>query len=176
MTVLIQFFHPYPERSRVNRAALDAVRDLPGVVVNDLYARYPNFYIDVPLEQELLTNAHIVVFQHPLYWYSGPALLKEWIDVVLEQGFAHGQGGTALRGKGWLHSTTTGMSESSYRPGTGTTDAVTMAELLKPFECTARFCGMDWLEPLVFHNAHAAEDAAIAQHGLALRRRLEAYL
>jgi putative NADPH-quinone reductase len=49
-----------------------------------------------------------------------------------------------------------------------------MAELLKPFERTARFCGMRWREPLVFHGAHEADAQRIAAHGQALRRLLEA--
>ena len=42
MSILIQFIHPYPERSRVNRAMLEAVLRLPQTQMNDLYARYPN--------------------------------------------------------------------------------------------------------------------------------------
>ncbi len=174
MTILIQFIHPYPERSRVNRAVLEAVSDLPKVVVNDLYALYPNFYVDVKREQELLLAAEIVVFQHPFYWYSGPALLKEWVDVVLEQGFAYGANGTALRGKAWLQSVTTGMPEGAYTPGG--IGASSMSELLRPFERTAVFCGMEWLEPMVFHGAYAADPASIAEHGGALRNRLGAYI
>jgi len=173
MTILIQFIHPYPLRSRINRALLEAVLDLPDVRVNDLYARYPNLYVDVEREQGLLRSANLLVFQHPLYWYSGPSLLKEWIDVVLEQGFAYGAGGTALHGKAWLHSVTTGMPEEAYSPQ-GIIQS-TIAELLKPFERTAGFCGMQWLDPLVFHDAHEADEARIARHGEAFRALLEAY-
>jgi glutathione-regulated potassium-efflux system ancillary protein KefG len=171
MPVLFQFAHPYPQRSQVNRALLEAVRDLPQVRVNDLYALYPKLHVDVEREQALLREADVVVFQHPFYWYSAPALLKEWLDVVLEQGFAYGQGGTALRGKIWLHSVTTGMGADAYaREGLNQS---TMAELLRPFERTARFCGMAWMEPLVFHGAHETDPARIAEHGQTLRRLLE---
>ncbi|MEO5344331.1 MAG: NAD(P)H-dependent oxidoreductase, partial [Gammaproteobacteria bacterium SHHR-1] len=54
ISVLILFAHPYPHRSRVNRALLEGVHDLPGVTINDLYERYPNFHIDIQREQELL--------------------------------------------------------------------------------------------------------------------------
>lgn len=172
MNILIQFVHPYPHHSKVNRALLEAVRHLPNVRVNDLYALYPRLHVDVEREQALLREAGMVVFQHPFYWYSGPALLKEWIDVVLEQGFAYGPGGTALHGKIWLHSVTTGQHEEAYAPE-GLNEA-TMAELLKPFERTARFCGMRWREPLVFHGAHEADARRVAEHGRALRRLLEA--
>ena len=47
--VLIQFAHPVYERSAVNRPLLEAVRDLDGVTVNDLYEEYPTLAIDVRL-------------------------------------------------------------------------------------------------------------------------------
>jgi glutathione-regulated potassium-efflux system ancillary protein KefG len=172
MSILVQFIHPYPERSRANRALLHAIANLPGVTVNDLYARYPNFYVDVEREQKLLVAAQLVVFQHPLYWYSSPALLKEWIDVVLAYGFAYGTGGRMLRGKTWLHSVTTGMPGESYAAegfnGAG------IEELLKPFESTARLCGMHWLEPAVLHDAHAISDEKLVQQCGAFRARLMA--
>jgi glutathione-regulated potassium-efflux system ancillary protein KefG len=174
MPILVQFVHPYPERSRANRALLDAVRDLPEVTVNDLYAHYPNFYVDIHREQQLLSAADLVVFQHPLYWYSSPALLKEWIDVVLEYGYAYGTGGRVLRGKSWLHSVTTGMPGEAY--AAEGFNGATLAELLKPFEITARLCGMRWLEPLVLHDAHTAGEEKLARHCRAFRSRLQARL
>ncbi|MFZ4702689.1 MAG: NAD(P)H-dependent oxidoreductase, partial [Candidatus Methylumidiphilus sp.] len=140
------------------------------VRVNDLYLLYPKLYVDVEREQALLREADWVVFQHPFYWYSAPALLKEWMDVVLEQGFAYGQGGTALHKKIWLHSVTTGMADHAYTPEG--INAATMTELLKPFERTARFCGMIWKDPLIFHGAHDTEEGRINQHTQALLNRL----
>lgn len=46
-----------------------------------------------PWEQQLLLEHDIIVFQH-FYWYSCPAILKEWMDRVLEYGFALGLKGT----------------------------------------------------------------------------------
>ena len=70
--------------------------------MHDLYEAYPDFDIDVRREQELLAAHEVIVLQHPFYWYSAPALLKEWQDLVLEHGWAYGSGGTALRGKALL--------------------------------------------------------------------------
>jgi glutathione-regulated potassium-efflux system ancillary protein KefG len=39
----------------------------------------------------------VIVFQHPLYTWSCPALLKEWLDRVLSRGFASGPEGTSWR-------------------------------------------------------------------------------
>src|SRR5688572_10508134 len=88
--VLVLYCHPMPHRSRVNRALLDAIRGVAGVTVHDLYETYPDFALDIAWEQLLLARHRVVVFQHPFYWYSTPALLKEWQDQVLTFGWAYG--------------------------------------------------------------------------------------
>jgi glutathione-regulated potassium-efflux system ancillary protein KefG len=157
----VLFAHPAFERSRVNRALLEAVRGLEGVTVHDLYEAYPDFAIDVPREQRLLVEHDVIVWQHPFYWYSSPALLKEWLDLVLEHGFAFGAEGRALEGKWALQAITTGGGEESYaRDGS---NGRTIAEFLAPFEQTARLCRMTWLPPFVVHGTHrfaSARDAA----------------
>ena len=76
------------------------MRDVDGVELRDLYELYPDFYIDVAAEQEALGRSDVIVLQHPFYWYSTPAMLKEWQDLVLEHGFAYGcRAETALRGQ-----------------------------------------------------------------------------
>ena len=112
--VLILFAHPALEKSRVNQRLIEAVRDLPGVTFHDLYQLYPDLDIDVAREQELLVEHDVIVMQHPLFWYSTPAMLKEWQDLVLEHGWAYGHDGTALHGKILLTATTAGGSETAY--------------------------------------------------------------
>ena len=97
--ILVLFAHPVLEKSRVQHSLLQAVSDLENVTVNDLYERYPDFDIDVRKEKKLLLAHDIIIWQHPFYWYSSPALLKQWQDLVLEHGWAYGKNGTALAGK-----------------------------------------------------------------------------
>lgn len=150
--VLILFAHPALEKSRVNRHLIQAVRGLDAVTVHDLYEVYPNFHINVKHEQNLLVSHDIIVFQHPFYWYSSPALLKEWQDLVLEYNFAYGHQGTALAGKKFLSAITTGGSEKAYcRAGD---NRFSIRELLVPFEQTAYLCGMEYLPPFVIHDTH----------------------
>ena len=99
--ILVLFAHPYPHMSRVNRAMAEAVRDLPHVTVRDLYEIYPDFYIDVKREQALLTTHDVIVMQHPVYWYSCPSLLKEWMDSVLEYGWAYVLAARRCRARNW---------------------------------------------------------------------------
>jgi len=149
--VLVQFAHPVLERSRVNRRLLDSIRDLDGITINDLYEEYPTLVIDVKREQELLLSHDVIVFQHPFYWYSVPAILKEWQDLVLEHGWAYGAGGTHLRGKITLNAITTGGPETAYRKGGY--NRFTIRELLAPWDQTAFLCGMRFLAPFAVHAA-----------------------
>ncbi len=170
-SVLILFAHPALERSRVNRELIRAVRDLPGVTFHDLYQLYPDLDIDVAREQELLVAHDVVVMQHPFYWYSTPAILKEWQDLVLEHGWAYGHGGTALHGKQLVTATTAGGSKEAYcREGHNYCD---MSEFLYPIERTAVLCGMDYATPFVVHGTHALTDEQIEQHATDYRELIE---
>jgi glutathione-regulated potassium-efflux system ancillary protein KefG len=170
--ILILFAHPALEKSRVNRRLADAVCDLPGVTFHDLYEVYPEFDIDVPREQSLLAAHQLVVFQHPFFWYSTPAILKQWQDLVLQHGWAYGSTGTALRGKTLLSVVTTGGREDAYhRDGF---NRFTVRELLAPIEQTAYLCGMDYLPPFVVHGTHRMTAVEIAQHADDYRRVIRA--
>jgi glutathione-regulated potassium-efflux system ancillary protein KefG len=166
-SVLVLFCHPVAERSRVNRALLHAISGVPGVTVHDLYEAYPDFAIDVPYEQELLLAHDVVVMQHPFYWYSTPALLKEWQDHVLAFGWAYGKGGTKLRGKKLLTAVTTGGPDFAYRDGG--MHGVTVRQLLAPIAATARLCGMTYLPPFVTHGTHRLNDEGVVRAADAYR-------
>jgi glutathione-regulated potassium-efflux system ancillary protein KefF len=172
--ILLVFAHPYPDRSRANRVLLSAVRDLDGVEVRSLYEMYPAFDLDVPAEQAALVAADVVVWQHPMYWYTVPGLLKHWFDKVLTRGFAYGEGGTALRGKRCQWVTTTGADATQFAPDGWHGHSL---EAFSPVvEQTARFCGMGWEEPFVVHGAHRIPNAALEDFAVSYRRRLTALL
>ncbi len=165
--------HPFPHRSRVNCALLDAVRDIPGVEVNDLYERYPDFHIDIQLEQDRLRETDLLVIQHPFYWYAAPALFKQWQDLVLEYGFAFGTEGKALHGKDWLTVVTVGQSEEAYLPDGH--NRYSVEELLRPQECSANHCGMHFQEPIVICGTNRLSDAELERWGDLYRERLQSY-
>ena len=112
--ILIIFSHPALQSSRANRQLLQALDGLEGITLHDLYHHYPDMFIDVKREQALLSEHDIIVFQHPFYWYSCPAIMKEWMDLVLEYGYAYGPEAHALSGKQWLSAITTGGAPESY--------------------------------------------------------------
>ncbi|MEZ4361535.1 MAG: NAD(P)H-dependent oxidoreductase [Kofleriaceae bacterium] len=170
--VLLQFAHPVLERSRVNRRLLTVARQLAGVTINDLYENYPTFSIDVRREQALLDDHDVILFQHPFYWYSTPAILKEWQDLVLEHGWAYGRDGTHLRGKITCNLVSTGGAAAAYQHEGR--NRFTMRELLSPWDQTAFLCGMRFLAPLVLHGSfRVGSDEELAPHAQVYRRFLE---
>ncbi len=160
--VLILFAHPALEKSRVHRSLIRGLDALEGVTFHDLYETYPDLHINVAREQELLRNHDVVVLQHPFYWYSAPAIVKEWQDLVLEYGFAYGENGSALSGKKLISAISTGGPADSYQAQGF--NRFTIRQLLLPFEQTAHLCGMEYLPPFVIHGTHKLSDPEIDSH------------
>ncbi len=172
MSVLVLFAHPALERSRVNAALIAAAATTPGVRVHDLYEIYPDFDVDVRHEQALLLSHDTIVFQHPLFWYSLPALSKQWLDLVLQHGWAYGRGGDRLEGKAWVSAVSTGGPASAYTHEGF--HGATLDELLLPLRQTVKLCRMRWLPPHVTHGAHALDRDGIAAAADAYQQRLAA--
>jgi glutathione-regulated potassium-efflux system ancillary protein KefG len=171
--VLILLAHPSLYRSRINIVMRDAVNGIPGITLHELYDAYPDFYINARQEKALLSEHQLIVFQHPLYWYSVPPILKLWQDVVFERGFAYGEGGDALQGKELMQAISTGGKVESFsREGN---NYFTMDELLFPMQATARRCGMIYRAPLVIHDGYEQTAVAIKQHAQRYRDLLVAY-
>ena len=172
--ILVLAAHPQLEHSRVTRTLMRAAARTPGgasrIEVRDLYALYPDYWIDTVAEQAALAAARLVVWLHPIHWYAMPPLMKLWLDEVFAFGWAYGPGGQALRGKDlWLVASTGGPA-SSYRPDGY--NRYFFDAFLHPYEQTAALAGMRWLPPLVLHGAHRVGDAVLAAHGEMLAERL----
>jgi glutathione-regulated potassium-efflux system ancillary protein KefF len=166
--ILVIVAHPELEQSRANRRLLQSARALQGrsppgrLAVRDLYALYPDYLIDIAVEQAALKAAKLVVWQQPIRWYSMPPLLKLWLDDVLTFGWAYGPDGNALRGKDLWLVASTGGPEDSYRPDSY--NRYFFDAFLPPYEQTAALCGMRFLPPLLLHGAHKASEAELAAH------------
>ena len=150
--ILILFAHPALEKSRVNKILIRDISSLQNVTFNDLYEEYFDFNINVEKEKKLLVENDVIIFHHPFFWYSTPALLKQWEDLVLEHGWAYGSKGTALVGKRMMNIITTGGSSQAY-----TKESInkhTIREFLIPIEQTAKLCGMIYLPPYLIQGTH----------------------
>ncbi len=171
--ILVVYAHPISGRSRSNQRLLEAATTVSNVTVDDLYETYPDFYIDVEREQALLAQADLIVFQHPIQWYGMPSLLKEWMDVVLEYGWAYGREGTALHGKDFWPVVTTGGTDDPDQDHAA--HGHEFAVFQPPLEQVAKLCGLRWQMPFVLHGANLVDDAVIDAHAAQYRERLLAY-
>lgn len=171
--ILILYAHPTPHHSRVNRRLAQAAAKMPNVKLHDLYELYPDFHIPVRREQALLLEADLIVFQHPVQWYSMPALLKQWVDSVFTPGWAYGPGGDALRGKDFWLVATLGGSERSYQAEGH--NQRPFSAFLPPFQQTAELCGMRWLPPHLLFGAHQVNQQALAAYIDTYKKRLTRY-
>lgn len=168
--ILLLFAHPSMERSEVNRPMFERALQIPGVTAIDLYAQYPTYDIDIDLEQQRLLAHDVVLFMFPLYWYSTPSLLKEWMDLVLEYGFAYGPEGHALHGKIAMCALTAGGAELAYRAEGY--NHYPLPELLRPIQQAFTMCGMHYLPPFALFQARTArKEGRISEH-LALWQQL----
>lgn len=172
-SILVLYAHPRTERSRANRRLKRVAEGLDDVTVVDLYAENPTYDIDIDREQARLEDHDVIVVQHPVYWYSVPALVKEWIDLVLEWGWAYGPGGHALSGKLYLHAVTAGGQHAAYSAeGRNRLD---LRGLFAPFEQTAMLCGMVYLPPFALFDANdQTEPAVLDAHAAGYARLLKA--
>jgi len=161
--ILIIFAHPLFEKSNAHSALVRHIPNSPNITFHDLYQEYPEFDIDMKREQELLYNHNIIIWQHPMYWYSCPPLLKQWIDIVLEHGWAYGKEGYALKDKLLLQAITTGGRKENYSP-TGR-DYFTIPQLLEPFCQTAKVCRMIYMPPFVIHGTHSMDEKGYEESG-----------
>ncbi|EOB3568086.1 potassium transporter KefG [Vibrio vulnificus] len=161
--VLVIYAHPSQHRSEVNAPLFAAAQAVDGVTRVDLYAEYPQFDINIDKEQARLLEHDVIVFQFPLYWYSTPALLKEWQDLVLEYGFAYGTDGTALQDKLMLCVVSAGGKEEAYKAEGY--NHFTIRQLLAPIEQMAALTSMHYLPPFAIFGARTAlEENRIDQH------------
>lgn len=160
--ILILFAHPAIQKSRIHRKLGETARAVEGITFHDLYHLFPDFYIPVKREQKMLQEHDIIIFQHPLYWYSCPSLLKEWMDLVLEHNFAFGNTGDRLKGKAFLSVISTGGSSRVYNESGSR--HYTIPQILAPFHQTAILCGMYYLPPFVVHGSHLLTKPGIIEY------------
>ncbi|SMG35675.1 NAD(P)H-dependent oxidoreductase [Cedecea sp. NFIX57] len=157
--ILVLAAHRAPDESRINRAGVTALKSIAGVTVHELKREYPDHQIDVEREQALLLAHDTIVLMFPFWWYSSPAILKDWQDQVLTFGFAYGTNGTALHGKKLMVMTSTGGLAEAYRAEGA--NRYTVEELLLPFHAMANKTGMIWQVPALIQGANTITEALI---------------
>ncbi|SIN92881.1 Putative NADPH-quinone reductase (modulator of drug activity B) [Carnobacterium alterfunditum] len=157
MKTLVIISHPEMMESGSQQYLLSSIPEGKDITIHHLESVYPDFKLDVEMEQALLKEHERIIFQFPFYWYSAPALLKKWQDEVLTDGFAYGKRGKALTGKEFGLVMSIGVKEEEYQPGGR--EGFSIDELTKPFQAMALKTGMVFLKTLpIFQFSYLTEE------------------
>lgn len=171
--LLVYYAHPGHRTSHVNRQMAASAAAIPDIEFVDLYGLYPRHNIDIAQEQARLLECDVLLFQHPMFWYSTPSLIKEWEDLVLEHGFAYGHGGDRLTGKTMMLAITAAAPEEAYDESGY--QHFSLRTFLTPLEQTARLCHMRFAAPYVlFSSLKAPAEGTVTSHVDGYRRLLTA--
>ena len=148
---LIILAHPNISQSVVNKHWAAALkRHTDRFTVHELYTVYNRGEIDAASEQKLIEAHDALVWQFPVYWFNCPPLLKQWLDEVLTHGWAYGSKGKALAGRKIALAVSLGAPAEDYRRDGAV--GCSVAEVLRPFELTAKYCNADYRPPFTFHT------------------------
>ena len=130
MKTLIILSHPDVGGSTTQQFLMAATKTLENVTVHHLESHYPDGKIDRKHEQFLLATHDRIIFQFPLYWYSSPALLKQWQDTVLDENKIN-----EWQGKEFGLVVIAGVAKKEYQAGGR--ECFTMDELMRPYQAVA---------------------------------------
>ena len=148
--VVILLAHPNMKESQANKALIDAVSDIEGVAVFNLYDQQGASF-DVDEWSKIISDASALIYQFPFHWMAAPSLLKKWQDEV----FTFLSKTPAVAGKPLTVVTTTGSEYEAYR--SGGRNRFTVDELLRPYQVSAIHSGMSWQTPVVVYGMGTAD-------------------
>lgn len=140
MKTLVILAHPNLDVSRVNKRWKEELLHYPNeITIHEIYKKYSDWNIDVPMEQSLLEAYDQIILQFPLYWYSYPPLLKKWFDDVFAYGWAYGSKGDKLKGKRFGLALSIGDKKENYTPEGSV--SFTVDDVIIPFKASLNHVG-----------------------------------
>ena len=143
---------PDLEKSNASRVITQLVQEkVPDVEIVRTDKIKLNSPEDIERERNRVSNAKIIVFHYPVYWYQPPAVFKNYLDSVYTFGFAHNANGGLLTDKKLILSVTSGAPASAYRPG-GRMEH-DMADFQLPLRQFANLCGLKF-EGMVYTGGY----------------------
>lgn len=166
--ISLLYAHPYAHHARLEQLILNSVQHWPGLELRELYQLYPDFYIDVALEQKMLLHSDAIILHYPMQWGLPPALLVQYLHKVFQYGWAYGKDAAAqsvmsLKGKKlWL---VTHAVASHHE-----LDPCYQQTMFTPLHQLALSCEMKWQQPLMLpeltDRVTATQAAELFRQGL----------
>lgn len=134
--------HPQIEDSSTQQFLKEAA-DFPNVTWHAL----TTFDLTVTDEQKLVETADRIVLQFPLYWYSAPAILKNWLDQVFTRRFAYPDAMGSLVGKELGIAVSLGSPAKNF--AAGASENYSLSQIMTPFQALAHKLQMTFLPTFV---------------------------
>lgn len=159
--------HPYPERSVINKALQQTVKNMDEIIYRNLETLYGNDItaIDVAAERRAYEEVGRVVYMYPIHWFNLTPMLKAYFNEVWFQWAPQ-----ALKGKKMLVVVTAGADEKKYSHEGNI--GLTIEEVLAPMKACANYVGMTYLTPLAFLGVTGADENKIRTYQKQLAERL----
>lgn len=119
MKTTLWFSHPDQDKSIVNKMILEKINSLDLLLdVRNLDQLYPDFNINVAIEQDILRKTDRIILLFPVYWVGMPSLLTHWREKVFLKDFAYTEPNfdknSELKNKELIVIMTLGAPESAY--------------------------------------------------------------
>ncbi len=131
-----EFFKPQAEQTACNKK------------------NFEGYSAEVKAEHEKIKWCDTIIFVFPMYWWSMPGIMKNWVDRMLTLGFAYGmKGEVSLKPRKAMIMYTTG-GPKSYHESSG---MQTIAWKLIHGGIFG-FCGLTTLEPCVLYAATSVSE------------------
>ncbi|WP_125768767.1 NAD(P)H-dependent oxidoreductase [Lapidilactobacillus wuchangensis] len=159
MQTLILVAHPEIDNSPTQQflqASLpqSAVND-DQLIWHDLTAAFAKNGWSRETELTLLEQADRIIWQFPLYWYSAPAILKQWQEAIFTGEVSQYE---FLAGKELGLVVSLGEKLASYQAGAR--EQFTLSEILRPYQAFAQKLGWRYLAPLMIEQFSYLTDSA----------------
>lgn len=146
MKTLILISHPKFEDSGTQqflKTSFYSLDDVKYQVIDELYGQSDG--INIEKEQSALKGFDRIIFQFPMYWYSSPASLKQFMDDVFTRNYIVANRSVKTKQLGIV--VTLGDAKADFQAGGS--EQFTISELLRPLQAFAHKAGMQYLKPLV---------------------------
>jgi glutathione-regulated potassium-efflux system ancillary protein KefG len=140
---LLLFGHPEMASTGFQASLISRVQNDPRFEVRILSQEHREIGFIALEEQQSIESAKSVILHFPLFWYSMPAIVKEWIDTVFTLGWAFDQNGGLLKKLPFVCSVTTGAKLESY--SSEGTNGHSLDTYLLHVQRTMSYAGMNYL-------------------------------
>ena len=148
---IVYIAHPDLATSSSQQFLLSSGTHITDATFVDLQAEFDQTgHFDFEGEQNRLLEYDRVVFQFHLYWYQAPAIMKVWLDAVLEDRQSNATFARKMAQKELGIVVVAGVKAEHYQAGGR--EKRTLSELLSSYEVVANYFGMTYLPIFSVHQ------------------------